>query len=86
LRASFDPSAPDSEANFAYCLGLALLNLRDQWVLFGREKLSPRPYNQAGRLIGVARMIVGLTMLAVLTIIAIVEVWKTPGMQLENED
>lgn len=31
-------------------------------------------------------MIVGLTMLAVLTIIAIVEVWKTPGMQLENED
>jgi hypothetical protein len=31
-------------------------------------------------------MIVGLTKLAVLTIIAIVEVWKTSGMQLENED
>jgi hypothetical protein len=31
-------------------------------------------------------MIVGLTMLAVLTIIAIAEVWKTSGMQLENED
>ena len=71
---------------YAHCLGLAVLKLRDQWVLFGREKLSPRPYNQAGRLIGVARMIVGLTMLAVLTIIAIVEVWKTSGMQLENED
>jgi len=57
-------------------LGQSLLKLRDQWLVFKRGKHSPRLYNAAG-LCRSAEMTIGLTTLAVLTIIAINEIGRT---------
>ena len=35
----------------ARCLGLAVLKLRDGWVLFEREKLLQRSYNQPAEIL-----------------------------------
>jgi hypothetical protein len=70
----------------ARCLGLAVLKLRDGWAPFERERPSPWPYNHAERGIWSSAMMLGLTILAVLTFVAIGEVRRTQGKQLKNED
>jgi hypothetical protein len=58
-------------------LGLAVLKLRNGWALFEREKLLPRQYNDWNGFSWSSAMMLGLTILAVLTFIAISEVRKT---------
>jgi hypothetical protein len=70
----------------ARCLGLAVLKLRDGWAPFERERPSPWPYNHAEQGIWSSAMMLGLTILAVLTFLAISEVRKTQGKRLKNED
>jgi hypothetical protein len=54
-----------------------VLKLRDRWVLFEREKLLPRAYNRAEQVTRSSAMMIGLTILAVLTFIGVGEVRKT---------
>jgi hypothetical protein len=70
----------------AQCLGQAVLKLRGRWALFERRKLSPRPYNRVGPGTWSTAMMMGLTILAVLTIIAMNEIRKTPGQPLKREE
>jgi hypothetical protein len=69
----------------AHCLGLVVLKLRDGCAPFEREKPLPCGYTVILGDIWSSAMMLGLTILAVLTFIAIGEVRKT-GEQRENED
>jgi hypothetical protein len=62
-----------------------VLKFRDGWVLFERDKLLPRSYNHACWDTWSSAMIVGLTILAVLTFIAIGEVRKTHANGREQQ-
>jgi hypothetical protein len=70
----------------AQCLDHSVPKPRGDWALFERRKLSPRPYNRAEPGTWSAAMMMGITILAVLTIIAINEIRKTPGQPLKREE
>jgi hypothetical protein len=40
------PVTSDAQPAFAYCLDLALPQLRDRWASFQRKKYPPLPYNR----------------------------------------
>jgi hypothetical protein len=82
---SYSAESDKATGPHAHCLGQAVLKLRDAWAPFEREKPAPVPTIQPGAM-GINAMMTGLTILAVLTFIAIGEIRRTQGPQPEGED
>jgi hypothetical protein len=83
------PSPPKSDqaaGPMPIAWALAVPKLRDAWTAFEREKADAACLQSWPGDTGINAMMIGLTILAVLTFIAIGEIRRTQGPQLTSED